>query len=39
MAAENARLSVRAIEGADVSYAHHAGAPFEATVEWLRGAR
>lgn len=36
LASQKSRLSVRVIEGADVSYATHAGAPFECLVDWLR---
>ncbi len=34
-AAERPWLTVREIEGADTSYAHHLGAPFEHMMDWL----
>ena len=37
LATERPWLTVQTIEGADVSYAHHQGAPFEALVDWQRG--
>ncbi len=36
LASHQTRLTVRTIEGADISYASQPGAPFEAMVEWLR---
>ena len=36
LASHNSRLSVRVIEGADIGYSAHQGAPFESLVDWLR---
>lgn len=36
LTSQTSRLSVRGIEGADVGFSTHAGAPFESMIDWLR---
>lgn len=39
LAAQTSRLSVKVIEGADIAFSTHTGAPFEAMIDWLRQTR